>query len=77
MKNRQSRDRLRDAVEAIGARLRERRGQYAVELADGRREREVQAALKVLGLDVADVAARLNQGETVTLEVPPSACPSR
>ena len=53
-----------------GARLRERRGQYAVELDDGRRQREVQAALKVLGLDVADVAARLTKGETVTLEVP-------
>ena len=69
-KTRQSRDRLRDAVEAIGARLRERRGYYAVELDDARRPREVQAALKVLGLDVADVAARLTKGETVTLEVP-------
>ncbi len=69
-KTRQSRDRLRDAVEALGARLRERRGQYAVELDDGRRQRDVQAALKVLGLDVADVAARLTKGESVTLEVP-------
>ena len=69
-KTRQSRDRLRYAVEAMGARLRERRGQYAVELDAGRREREVQAALKVLGLDVAEAAARLTKGETVTLEVP-------
>ena len=69
VKTRQSRDRLREAIEAVGARLRERRGQYSVELADGRRERDLQSALRTLGLDVADLAARLNKGETVTIEV--------
>ncbi len=69
VKTRQSRDRLREAIEAVGARLRERRGQYSVELADGRRERDLQSALRTLGLDVAELAARLNNGETVTLEV--------
>ena len=74
---RQSRDRLRAAVEAFGARLHERRQRYTVELADGRRERELQAALRQLGLDPTDLAARLNQGETVTVEVPPTGCPWR
>jgi hypothetical protein len=69
VRTRQSRDRLREAVEAIGARLRERRGQYSIELGDGRRERDLQSALRTLGLDVADLAARLNKGETVTIDV--------
>jgi hypothetical protein len=75
VKTRPSRDRLREAIEAIGGRLRQRRGQYSVELADGRRERDVQAALRTLGLDVAGLAARLNQGETVALEVPAARLP--
>ena len=75
VKTRQSRDRLREAIEAIGGRLRERRGQYSVELADGRRERDLHAALRTLGLDVADVAARLNKGDAVTLEVPAARLP--
>lgn len=68
VRTRQSRDRLRDVIEAMGARLRERRGQYSVELADGRRERDLQSALRALGLDVAELAVRLNKGETVTIE---------
>jgi hypothetical protein len=70
VKTRQSRDRLREAVEALGGRLRERRGQYSIELDDGRRGRDLHAALKTLGLDVAAAAARLNAGESVPLEVP-------
>ncbi|MGD9904695.1 MAG: hypothetical protein AB7U83_14625 [Vicinamibacterales bacterium] len=70
VKSRQARDRLREAVEAIGGRLRERRGQYAVELDDGRRARDLHAALKALGLDVAALTARLNRGDAVPFEIP-------
>lgn len=70
VKTRQSRDRLREALELLGARLRERRNQYTVELDDGRRARDTQAALKALGLDVAALVTRLNAGQPVTLEVP-------
>ena len=75
VKTRQSRDRLREAIETIGGRLRERRNQYTVELDDGRRARDVQAALKTLGFDVAGLASRLNAGETVTLELPAASVP--
>lgn len=75
VKTRQSRDRLRDLMEALGARLRERRGQYSAELADGRRERDLHSALRTLGLDVAESVSRLNKGETVTLEVPAERLP--
>jgi hypothetical protein len=74
-KNRQSRDRLRDALEAVGARLQERRNQAVVVLDDGRRGREVQTALAAMGLDVAAAASRLNAGGSATLEVPADRLP--
>ena len=62
-------------MEAIGARVLERRGQLAVGLDDGRRGRDVQAALGAMGLDVAGVATRLSAGETVAIEVPTELLP--
>ena len=73
--NRPTRDRFRQAMEAIGARVLERRGQLAVGLDDGRRGRDVQAALGAMGLDVAAVATRLSAGETVVIEVPAELLP--
>lgn len=70
IKTKQSRSQVEDAMEAIGARLREKKKQYSVTLETGRRERDLQAALKTMGLDVADVVARLNKGETVAIAVP-------
>ena len=73
--NRPTRDRFRQAMEAIGARVLDRRGQLAVGLDDGRRGRDVQAALGAMGLDVAGVATRLSAGETVVIEVPTEPLP--
>lgn len=70
IKTRQSRDRVRDALEALGVKLRDRRNQYTASLDDGRRGREVQASLRGMGLDVAEVVTRLNKGDAVTVEVP-------
>lgn len=75
IKTRQAREQLSEALEAIGAKLRERRKQYTASLDDSRRAREVHAALKAMGLDVPDVVARLNKGESVAVEVPADELP--
>lgn len=70
IKTKQTRSSVETALEAVGARLRERRKQYSVTLESGRRERDVQAALKALGFDVADAVTRLNKGDAVVFAVP-------
>ncbi len=75
IKTRQSREQISKALEALGAKLRERRKQYTVSLDDSRRARDVHAALKAMGLDVPDVVARLNKGESVAVEVPADELP--
>ena len=70
IKTRQTRSNVEAALEAVGAKLRERRKQYSVTLESGKSDREVHATLKALGFDVADAVARLNRGEAVVFAVP-------
>ena len=58
---------LRDALEAIGLRLREQRRTFAVEPHSGRTEGQLRTRLIGAGIDSAAIAKRLNAGETVTV----------
>jgi hypothetical protein len=61
--------RLKELLDQAGLRLRESRGRYSVEIPTDREARQRAAALVHLGVDVNQLAAALNAGDTVTPRV--------
>jgi hypothetical protein len=63
----QNEDALRDTLEALGLRLRERRGGYTVEPRTGDSDVALRALLLKADVDVSIIEKRLNSGETVQI----------
>ena len=63
------RGRLRDFLDLVGLKLREKNGMLTVTLSGDKRAVERVKLLANLGIDVAAVAAQLNGGETVRIEL--------
>jgi hypothetical protein len=63
--NSSERDVLKDALEAMGIRLRERRGAYSAEPDNGNEAVALRKRLDSAGIDTSAVVTRLNAGETV------------
>ena len=69
------RKRLQDFLDLIGVKLRERKKQFSVEQ---RRDRDAAVRVQMLadvGIDLGPLARRLNEGETVRIEVPSDRVP--
>ena len=64
------RDALRDVLEAIGLRLRERQRTFTVEPIDGRSAADLRALLARGGIDAAGVQRRLHAGDAVAIAAP-------
>ena len=64
-KNQSERDVLRDALESMGLRLRERRGTYSVELNQDGDAVRLRKRLDTAGIDTGAIEKTLNGGETV------------
>jgi hypothetical protein len=64
-KNQSERDVLRDALESMGLRLRERRGTYSVELNQDGDAVRLRKRLDAAGIDTGTIEKTLNGGETV------------
>ncbi|HET9363313.1 MAG TPA: hypothetical protein VFO58_26375, partial [Vicinamibacterales bacterium] len=64
--NSSERDVLRDVLEVMGIRLRERRGAYSAEPDDDDEAVSLRKRLDSAGIDTSAVVKRLNAGETVT-----------
>ena len=64
-KNQSERDVLRDALESMGLRLRERRGAYSVELNQDGDAVRLRKRLDAAGIDTGAIEKTLNGGETV------------
>ena len=67
--NRNDRRRLEVFLEGVGLRLRERNRIFAVERLDTRQAVDRSAILVSLGIDTEQLAARLNRGEDVRVDV--------
>jgi hypothetical protein len=63
------RNRLADFLDLVGLRLREKNKTYLVERIDKRQAPERLALLATLGIDPAQLAQRLNNGEVVRVDV--------
>jgi hypothetical protein len=69
------RDRLKDFFETIGLRLREKNRRYFVERTNNKEAAERVRLLKTLGVDLDQLQTRLNNGESVQIQVPSQLVP--
>src|SRR4051794_3311595 len=70
------RNRLKDFLELVGLKLREKNKAFTVERTDSKQAAERLKLLSDLGIDLGKLAARLNAGETVRIEVPTETVPA-
>jgi hypothetical protein len=69
------RNRLKDFLDVIGLKLREKNKVYSVERTDNKQAAERLKLLADLGIDLGQFAARLTKGEAVRVEVPAETVP--
>jgi len=69
------RGRLRDFLDLVGLKIRERNRMLTVGLSDEKRAADRVKLLSDLGIDVASLAEKLNGGETVRIELPTETIP--
>src|SRR2546428_3619846 len=69
------RNRLKDFLDVIGLKLREKNKVYTVERTDNKQAAERLKLLADLGIDLGQFAARLNKGEAVRVDVPTETVP--
>ena len=69
------RDRLKDFFETIGLKLREKNRRYSVERTNNKEAAERVRLLKTLGVDLDQLQTRLNNGESVQIQVPTQVVP--
>lgn len=72
---RTQRDQLKDFLDLIGLRLRERRHVFSVERTGNKQGADRLRILGTLGIDLSSVQSRLNAGETVSISVPTELVP--
>lgn len=70
------RNRLKDFLDLIGLKLREKNKVFSVERTDNKQAAERVKLLSDLGIDLGKLAARLNAGEIVRIEVPTETVPA-
>jgi hypothetical protein len=66
---------LKDFLDALGLRVREKNKTLRVELADGKQAVDRARQLTGLGIDVATLAAQLNAGQSVRIQIPTDTVP--
>jgi hypothetical protein len=66
---------LKQALEAVGLRLREQRNTYTVDVDPGKDAIAVRARLQKIGIDATSLAKRLNAGESVLITTSITALP--
>jgi len=69
------RDRLKGFLETIGLRLREKNRNYSVDRTGNKEAAERVRLLKTLGVELDTLQARLNRGESVTIQIPAESVP--
>jgi hypothetical protein len=69
------RDRLKEFFETIGLKLREKNRRYSVERTNNKEAAERVRLLKTLGVDLDQLQTRLNNGESVQIQVPTQLVP--
>jgi hypothetical protein len=69
------RNRLKDFLDVIGLKLREKNKEFTVERTDNKQAAERLKLLADLGIDLGQFAARLNRGEAVRIDVPTETVP--
>src|SRR5207249_454263 len=69
------RNRLKDFLDLIGLKLREKNKTFSVERSDNKQAGERLKLLADLGIDLNQLSARLNRGEAVRVEVPVETVP--
>ena len=69
------RDRLKSFFETIGLRLREKNRSYSVERTNNKEAAERVRLLKMLGIELDTLQAKLNRGESVQIQVPSESVP--
>jgi hypothetical protein len=71
----EDRNRLKDFLDVIGLKLREKNKVFTVERTDNKQAAERLKLLADLGIDLGQFAVRLNKGEAVRVEVPTETVP--
>jgi hypothetical protein len=69
------RNRLKEFLDLVGLKLREKSKAFSVERTDNKQAAERLTLLADIGIDLGKLAGRLNAGETVRIEVPTEAVP--
>ncbi len=69
------RARLKDFLDLVGLKLREKNRAFSVEVTDNKQAAERVRQLADLGIDLAQLATQLNAGETVRVQIPTDTVP--